>query len=310
MSSGYRVPNRVIAGALAAGVALGVWAMVSGVGKESLRGSVKERQLKSTALTLPVVYDATLTTHVSAQVTVHDPNPVPVLNKLPALGDLRNHTLTDTADVIVNVGTKLKSLKAVPDPATGRLTVVLHGDPDPNKSDLVLQESVDPATETTSNRGNWGDVFINTVFGGAKAISQALGKDFTSPVDNTNTVLAKMAHLIMYDAVTSGPKNCADLGIDELNKENTAKLVSFDDPNPPKTLKQHIARIVFDTYAAKYHQALSPADIDVQFVLSSRGLPNPFHDELVHARDSVDHAHIDLQSPDSYPPCTVAPSHG
>jgi hypothetical protein len=309
VSNGYhRVRTRLVAGALAAGVALGVWAMVSGVGAETLRGSVKERQLKATALTLPVLYDAKLTTSVTAQVTVHDPNPVPVLNKVPALRDLRNHTLTDKADVIVNVGTKLQSLKAVPDPATGKLTVVLYGDPDPNKSDLVLQETVDPASERISNRGNWGDVFINTVFGGAKAIGQALGKDFTSPVDNTNTILAKMAHLIMYDAVSSGPNNCANLGIDELNNENTAKLVSFDNPNPPKTLKQHIARIVFDTYAAKYRQALSPADIDVRFVLSPRGLPNPFHDELVQARASVGHALIDLQSPDSYPACTVAPS--
>jgi hypothetical protein len=311
VSNGYhRVRNKLVAGSLAAGVALGVWAMVSGIGAETLRGSVKERQLKATALTLPVLYDAKLTTNVSAQVTIHDPNPVPVLNKVPGFRDLRNHTLTDTADVIVNVGTKLRSLTATPDPTTGKLTVVLHGDPDPGKSDLVLQETVDPASETLSNHGNLGDVLVNTVFGGAKAIGQAMGKDFTTPVDTTNTLLAKMAHLIMYDAVTSGPNNCANLGINELNNENTAKLVSFDSPNAPKTLKQHIARIIFDTYAAKYHQALSPADIDVRFVLSARGLPNPFHDELVQARGGVDHALIDLQSPDSYPPCTVAPSQG
>jgi hypothetical protein len=207
--------------------------------------------------------------------------------------------------VVVNVGTKLRSLRATPDPHTGKLTVVLRGDPDPNKSDLVLQAAIDPATERISNRGNLGDVFLNTFVDTAKALAQAMGSDFISPVDNTNSVLAKTAHLIMYDAVMSGPNNCANLGISELNRENSSKLVSFDTSDPPKTLKQAIARIVFDTYASKHHEVLSPDDIDVRFELSPQGLPNPFHDELVTARTSVNSEQVQLQSPDSYPPCSI-----
>jgi hypothetical protein len=109
----------------------------------------------------------------------------------------------------------------------------------------------------------------------------------------------------MYDAVMSGPNNCANLGISELNRENSSKLVSFDTSNPPKTLKQAIAQIVFDTYASKHHEVLSPDDIDVRFELSPQGLPNPFHDELVTARTSVNSEQIQLQSPDSYPPCSI-----
>src|SRR5919204_2271894 len=297
--------NKLLAGAVVGGMVLGVWAMVAGAGKETVRGSVKERQLKATALTLPVLYDAKLITTVSTQVTVHDKNPVPLLNQVPVFRDWRNHTLTTTADVIVNVGTKLRSLKASPDPRTGKLTVVLHGDPDPSKSDLVLQAAIDPATEKIVNHGNWGDVFVNTFFGTAKAVAQAMGKDFVSPVDNTNTLLAKTAHLIMYDAVMSGPNNCATLGISQLNRENSVKLVSFDTSNPPKTLKQAIAQIVFDTYATKHHEVLSPSDIDVRFALSPQGLPNPFHDELVKARTSVNNEQVELQSPASYPPCSL-----
>ena len=186
--------KKLLAGAVVGGVLLGVWAMINGVGKETIRGSVKERQLKAVALTLPVVYDAELVTSVSAQVTVHDKNPVPLLNQVPAFGDLHNHTLTDTADVIVKIGTKLRSLQATPDPQTGKLTVVLRGDPDPAKSDLVLQAAIDPASERIVNHGNVGDVAVNTVFDAAKAAAQAMGKDFISPVDNTNTLLAKTAH--------------------------------------------------------------------------------------------------------------------
>jgi hypothetical protein len=100
-------------------------------------------------------------------------------------------------------------------------------------------------------------------------------KDFISPVDNTNTLLAKTAHLLMYDAVTSGPNNCANLGLSQLNQENNAKAASFDTPNPPKTLKQAIAQIVFDTYATQRHEALSPNDIDVRFELSPHGPAEP-----------------------------------
>src|SRR5690242_14431111 len=122
----HRMRKKLLAGAVAGGVLLGVWAMIDGVGRESLRGSVEERQLKAVALTLPVVYDAKLVTSVSAQVTVHDKDVVPLLNQVPGLRDWRNHTLTDTAEVIVNVGTKLRSLQAKPDPKTGKLTVVLR----------------------------------------------------------------------------------------------------------------------------------------------------------------------------------------
>jgi hypothetical protein len=297
--------KKLLVGAVIGGVVLGLWAMFAGVGRETVRGSVQERHLKATALTLPVLYDAKLITTVSAQVTLHDQNPIPVLNKLPALRDWRNHTLTDTADVAVNVGTKLGSLQATPDPDTGKLTVVLRGDPDPDKSDLVLQAAIDPASERFSNHGNLGDVFVNTFVDTAKALTQAAGSDFISPVDNTNSVLAKTAHLLMYDAVMSGPNNCATLGISELNQENSSKVVNFATANPPKTLKQAIARTVFDTYAAKHHEALSPDDIDVRFELSPQGLPNPFHDELVKARTSTNREQIRLQSPGSYPPCTV-----
>jgi len=297
--------KKLLAGAVVGGVLLGVWAMINGVGKETIRGSVKERQLKAVALTLPVVYDAELVTSVSAQVTVHDKNPVPLLNQVPAFGDLRNHTLTDTADVIVKIGTKLRSLQATPDPQTGKLTVVLRGDPDPAKSDLVLQAAIDPASERIVNHGNVGDVAVNTAFDAAKATAQAMGKDFISPVDNTNTLLAKTAHLMMYDAVTSGPNNCANLGLSQLNQENNAKAASFDTPNPPKTLKQAIAQIVFDTYASKHHEALSPSDIDVRFELSPQGLLNPFHNDLVKARTTTNNEQVQLQSPASYPPCSL-----
>jgi len=297
--------KKLLVGAVVGGVVLGLWAMFAGGSKETIRGGVQERHLKATALTLPVLYDAKLITTVSAQVTLHDQNPIPVLNKIPALRDWRNHTLTDSADVIVNVGTKLRSLQATPDPNTGKLTVVLRGDPDPDKSDLVLQAAIDPASEKVSNHGNLGDVFLNTFVDTAKALTQAMGSDFISPVDNTNTVLAKTAHLIMYDAVMSGPNNCANLGITELNRENSAKIVSFATPDPPKTLKQAIAQVVFDTYASEHHQVLSPNDIDVRFELSPQGLPNPFHDELVKARTSTNGKQIQLQSPDSYPPCSV-----
>ena len=37
---------------------------------------------------------------------------------------------------------------------------------------------------------------------------------------------------MMYDAVMSGPNNCANLGLSQLNQENSAKIVSFDSPNP------------------------------------------------------------------------------
>src|SRR6516164_7544256 len=191
--------TKLLVGAEVGGVVLGLWAMFAGGSKETIRGGVQERHLKATALTLPVLYDAKLITTVSAQVTLHDQNPIPVLNQIPALRDWRNHTLTDTADVIVNVGTKLRSLQATPDPNTGKLTVVLRGDPDPDKSDLVLQAAIDPASEKVSNHGNLGDVFLNTFVDTAKALTQAMGSDFISPVDNTNTVLAKTAHLIMYD---------------------------------------------------------------------------------------------------------------
>ena len=297
--------KKLLVGAVVGGVVLGLWAMFAGGSKETIRGGVQERHLKATALTLPVLYDAKLITTVSAQVTLHDQNPIPVLNKIPALRDWRNHTLTDSADVIVNVGTKLRSLQATPDPNTGKLTVVLRGDPDPDKSDLVLQAAIDPASEKVSNHGNLGDVFLNTFVDTAKALTQAMGSDFISPVDNTNTVLAKTAHLIMYDAVMSGPNNCANLGITELNRENSAKIVSFATPDPPKTLKQAIAQVAFDTYASEHHQVLSPNDIDVRFELSPQGLPNPFHDELVKARTSTNGKQIQLQSPDSYPPCSV-----
>ena len=182
--------KRLLAGAVVGGVLLGVWAMI-GVAKETSRGNVKERQLKAVALTLPVAYDAELVSSVSPQVTVHDKNPVPLLNQVPAFGDLRNHTLTDTADVIVSIATKLRSLQATPDPLTGKLTVVLRGDPYPARSDLVLQAAIDPASERIVNHGNMGDVAVNTVFGAAKATAQAMGQDFISPVDNTNTLLAK-----------------------------------------------------------------------------------------------------------------------
>ena len=43
----------------------------------------------------------------------------------------------------------------------------------------------------------------------------------------------------------SGPNNCANLGISELNRQNSAKIVSFATSNPPKTLKQAIAQVVF-----------------------------------------------------------------
>jgi hypothetical protein len=297
--------KKLLVGAVIGGVVLGLWAMFAGGSKETLRGGVQERHLKATALTLPVLYDAKLITTVSAQVTLHDQNPIPVLNQIPALRDWRNHTLTDTADVIVNVGTKLRSLQATPDPNTGKLTVVLRGDPDPDKSDLVLQAAIDPASEKVSNHGNLGDVFLNTFVDTAKALTQAMGSDFISPVDNTNSVLAKTAHLIMYDAVMSGPNNCANLGITELNRENSAKIVSFASSDPPKTLKQAIAQVVFDTYASEHHQVLSPNDIDVRFELSPQGLPNPFRDELVKARTSTNSKQIQLQSPDSYPPCSV-----
>ena len=297
--------KKLLVGAVVGGVVLGLWAMFAGGSKETIRGGVQERHLKATALTLPVLYDAKLITTVSAQVTLHDQNPIPVLNKIPALRDWRNHTLTDSADVIVNVGTKLRSLQATPDPNTGKLTVVLRGDPDPDKSDLVLQAAIDPASEKVSNHGNLGDVFLNTFVDTAKALTQAMGSDFISPVDNTNSVLAKTAHLIMYDAVMSGPNNCANLGITELNRENSAKIVSFASSDPPKTLKQAIAQVVFDTYASEHHQVLSPNDIDVRFELSPQGLPNPFHDELVKARTSTNGKQIQLQSPDSYPPCSV-----
>ena len=297
--------KKLLAGAVVGGVVLGLWAMIVGAGKETVRGSVQERHLKATALTLPVLYDAKLIITVSAQVTLHDQNPIPVLNKVPALRDWRNHTLTDTADVVVNVGTKLGALRATPDPHTGKLTVVLRGDPDPDKSDLVLQAAIDPASERISNHGNFGDMFVNTFVDTAKALAQAMGSDFVSPVDNTDSLLAKTAHLIMYDAVMSGPNNCANLGISELNRENSAKIVSFATANPPKTLKQAIAQIVFDTYASAHHQVLSPNDIDVRFELSPQGLPNPFHDELVKARTTTNSEQIQLQSPDSYPPCSV-----
>ena len=62
----------------------------------------------------------------------------------------------------------------------------------------------------------------------------------------------------MYDAVMSGPNNCANLGISELNRENSSKIVSFATANPPKTLKQAIAQIVFDTYASKHHAGVEP----------------------------------------------------
>ena len=297
--------KKLLVGAVVGGVVLGLWAMIAGVGKETLRGSVQDRHLKATALTLPVLYDAKLITTVSTQVTLHDQNPIPVLNKVPGLRDWRNHTLTDTADVVVNVGTKLQSLQATPDPRTGKLTVVLRGDPDPDKSDLVLQAAIDPASEKISNHGNLGDVFVNGFVDTAKALAQAMGSDFESTVDNTNTVLAKTAHLLMYDAVMSGPNNCANLGISELNRENSSRVVNFATANPPKTLKQAIAQVVFDTYSAKHHEALSPDDIDVRFELSPQGLPNPFHDELVKARTSTNSEQIQLQSPDSYPPCSV-----
>ena len=303
-----RMRKKLLAGAAAAGVLLGVWAIIDGVGRETVRGSVKERQLKAVTLTLPVVYDAKLVTSVSAQVTVHDKDVVPLLNQVPGLRDWRNHTLTDTADVIVNVGTKLRSLQAKPDPKTGKLTVVLRGDPDPARSDLVLQAAIDPASERITNQGNGGDVLVNTSFGAAKAIAQAMGKDFVSPVDNTNTVLAKTAHLMMYDAVMSGPNNCANLGISQLNRENSARIVGFDTPYPPKTLKQAIAQTIFDTYATKDHEALSPNDIDVRFELSPQGLPNPFHDDLVKARTTTSREQVQLQSPSSYPPCSVGHS--
>jgi hypothetical protein len=54
--------------------------------------------------------------------------------------------------------------------------VVLRGDPDPNKSDLVLQAAIDPATERISNHGNLGDVFLNTFVDTAKALAQAMGR--------------------------------------------------------------------------------------------------------------------------------------
>jgi hypothetical protein len=297
--------KKLLVGAAAAGVLLGVWAMIDGVGKETVRGSVQERQLKAVVLTLPVVYDAELVTSVSAQVTLHDKNPLPLLNQVPAMGDWRNHTLTDTADVIVNVGTKLRSLLATPDPRTGKLTVVLRGDPDPAKSDLVLQAAIDPASERIVNHGNLGDVAVNTVLGAAKATAQAMGKNFISPADNTNTLLAKTAHLIMYDAIMSGPNNCANLGISQLNRENSAKIVGFDSTNPPKTLKQAIAQLVLDTYAAKQHETLSPNDIDVRFELSPQGLPNPFRDDLAKARTTTNNEQVQLQTPASYPPCSL-----
>jgi hypothetical protein len=153
--------------------------------------------------------------------------------------------------------------------------------------------------------GAMGDVAVNTVFDAAKATAQAMGKDFISPVDNTNTLLAKTAHLMMYDAVTSGPNNCANLGLSQLNQENNAKAASFDTPNPPKTLKQAIAQIVFDTYATKHHEALSPSDIDVRFELSPQGLLNPFHNDLVKARTTTNNEQVQLQSPASYPPCSL-----
>jgi hypothetical protein len=301
----HRMRKKLLVGAAAAGVLLGVWAMIDGVGKETVRGSVQERQLKAVVLTLPVVYDAELVTSVSAQVTLHDKNPLPLLNQVPAMGDWRNHTLTDTADVIVNVGTKLRSLLATPDPRTGKLTVVLRGDPDPAKSDLVLQAAIDPASERIVNHGNLGDVAVNTVLGAAKATAQAMGKNFISPADNTNTLLAKTAHLIMYDAIMSGPNNCANLGISQLNRENSAKIVGFDSTNPPKTLKQAIAQLVLDTYAAKQHETLSPNDIDVRFELSPQGLPNPFRDDLAKARTTTNNEQVQLQTPASYPPCSL-----
>jgi hypothetical protein len=301
----HRMRKKLLVGAAAAGVLLGVWAMIDGVGKETVRGSVQERQLKAVVLTLPVVYDAELVTSVSAQVTLHDKNPLPLLNQVPAMGDWRNHTLTDTADVIVNVGTKLRSLLATPDPRTGKLTVVLRGDPDPAKSDLVLQAAIDPASERIVNHGNLGDVAGNTVLGAAKATAQAMGKNFISPADNTNTLLAKTAHLIMYDAIMSGPNNCANLGISQLNRENSAKIVGFDSTNPPKTLKQAIAQLVLDTYAAKQHETLSPNDIDVRFELSPQGLPNPFRDDLAKARTTTNNEQVQLQTPASYPPCSL-----
>jgi len=107
----------------------------------------------------------------------------------------------------------------------------------------------------------------------------------------------------MYDAVTSGPNNCANLGLSQLNQENNAKAASFDTPNPPKTLKQAIAQIVFDTYATKHHEALSPSDIDVRFELSPQGLLNPFHNDLVKARTTTNNEQVQFQSPASYPPC-------
>ena len=77
--------------------------------------------------------------------------------------------------------------RATPDPHTGKLTVVLRGDPDPDKSDLVLQAAIDPASERISNHGNLGDMFVNTFVDTAKALAQAMGSDFISPVDNTNS---------------------------------------------------------------------------------------------------------------------------
>jgi hypothetical protein len=308
--------KRLVVGALVGGVLLGVLAMLEVASNESIYGSVTSRQLKATELTVPVLYDARLVTNVSARVTLHDENPIPVLNTLPPFRDLRNHTLTDNADVVVNVGTKLQSLQATPDPRTGKLTVVLHGDPDPAKSDLVVQVAIDPATEKISNSGNWGDVLVNGFFGTAKALAQAAGKNFISPVDNTNTVLTKLAHLLMYDAITSGPNNCTEPGIKELNKENHATLASFASPDQPKTLKQALAKVVFDTYAAKHQQALDPSDIDIRFDLSPAGLPNPFHQELVQARAATNagatssYKRIELQGPGSYPPCSVSTSKG
>ena len=90
------------------------------------------------------------------------------------------------------------------------------------------------------------------------------------------------------------------------NFSRTRRPFSVDrTPNPPKTLKQAIAQIVFDTYATKHHEALSPSDIDVRFELSPQGLLNPFHNDLVKARTTTNNEQVQLQSPASYPPCSL-----
>lgn len=289
----HRLGKRLAAAGVVGGVAL---ALLSGTPNTSKSAKVNHLGLKSVTLEPGKYCDAKFVANVSTQATWH-------LHKGPSwVPDIMNHTVKMKGDIESEVCIKQKAIVVKPDSEhPDKLRITLHGDPDPNKSDLILTSyAKDPTKMKYSSSGNIVDALLGGAIGDIKALAQVAGLSFDSFGDNIDSQLGGVAFTIGTDAAAAG---CSNLAIQKLNSPTAKKINKNTGPNAPQTMAQDVEDQLIKQYSIQYHKALGYDDFIWDLTMAPGGLANQYHDQVEAMRSGSGKHHVSMPSPDKYPVC-------